>query len=300
MFDSPSPCFGLVTAYYQQVGSPSPAVIKERSRSETSRAETPRNAGRSFRQSLDLGLLLGIAILACVIASGVTFSGIRRIDFLQPAWLLFVVGGTCGVTLVTTPWAVLRQTLRRVVVFRRTTPAAGRNAILDELLACAKLRRKDGLLSLEPMAAQSGHPLLRDALALLVDQSDRNQLQATIEARIRLHERHGQADAMVLEVAAGFAPAVGLLGTVVGLMDALQHFTTAPAAAFGLGTAFASTLYGLALANLILLPAAFRIRATAAQRLELEEMILQGALGLLDGLHPSLLRERLLFYVKGR
>ena len=104
----------------------------------------------------------------------------------------------------------------------------------------------------------------------------------------------------MLEVAGGFAPTIGVLGTVVGLMEVLRQFTNLSSVALGIGTAFVSTFYGLALANFILLPAANRIRTNVAETFETEEMIIQGGLCLVDGTHPALLRERLNCFLRGK
>ena len=94
-------------------------------------------------------------------------------------------------------------------------------------------------------------------------------------------------------MAGGFAPAIGVIGTVVGLIDVLRQFSNMNSVALGIGTAFVSTMYGLALANLLLLPAAHRIRAMVAETFEMEEMIIEGGLCMIDGTHPSLVRDRL-------
>jgi chemotaxis protein MotA len=133
-----------------------------------------------------------------------------------------------------------------------------------------------------------------------VDAANRNEFQAAIETRIRLEERQGEAGAKALEIAGGFAPTIGVLGTVVGLIDVLRQFSSLTGVAGGIGTAFVSTIYGLALANLLLLPAAHRIRAHAAETFETEEMILEGGLCIFDGVHPTLMRGRLSAFLHGR
>ncbi len=236
-------------------------------------------------------MLAGILIALGATVIGIAFTGVKLSYFLQPAALFIVVGGTLGVTLITTPrLAFIHAALSARQLLQRP-PAAAREIILEEMLACARLRRKDGL-----MAIKSDHAsdvFLHEVLVLTIDLQDRNDFQSTVENKIRLHERQAEADAKVLEVAGSFAPTVGVLGTVVGLIDVLHQFSNTSAVAFGIGTAFVSTIYGLSLANLILLPAAYRIRANAAERFAVEEMILEGGLGLIDGMHPSLLRERL-------
>jgi chemotaxis protein MotA len=101
----------------------------------------------------------------------------------------------------------------------------------------------------------------------------------------------------VLEVAGGYAPTIGVMGTIVGLIDVLRQFASLQSVASGVGTAFVSTIYGLALANLVLLPTANRIRARVAEAFETNEMIMEGMLCIFDRTHPSLVQERLNFFL---
>ena len=105
------------------------------------------------------------------------------------------------------------------------------------------------------------------------------------------------AAAKVLEVAGGFAPTIGVMGTVVGLIDVLRQFSSLSTVASGVGAAFTSTFYGLALANIALLPVAHRIRAWTSETFDLQEMMTEGALCLFDGMHPRLIRQRLRSYL---
>jgi len=98
-----------------------------------------------------------------------------------------------------------------------------------------------------------------------MDTEGRTALQSALENKNTLCERQSEAAAKVLEIAGGFTPTMGVLGTVVGLIDVLRQFSGLSATAYGVGAAFTSTIYGLALANLLLLPAAQRIRARASE-----------------------------------
>jgi chemotaxis protein MotA len=115
-----------------------------------------------------------------------------------------------------------------------------------------------------------------------------------------MRERQGETDAKTLEVAGGFAPTIGVMGTVVGLIEVMRHFGNLQSVGFGIGTAFVSTIYGLAIANLLLLPAAHRIRARVAENFEIQELIIEGVLSLADNVHPALIRMRLSTYIRPR
>jgi chemotaxis protein MotA len=131
-----------------------------------------------------------------------------------------------------------------------------------------------------------------------MDVKERSELESALENHLRLKERQGEADAKILEVAGGFAPTIGVLGTVVGLINVLRQFSTPSAVASGVGTAFVSTIYGLALANLVMLPAAHRIRARVAEAFETQELVMEGVLCLYDKIHPSLVRQRLRCFLR--
>lgn len=156
------------------------------------------------------------------------------------------------------------------------------------------------MLGIEPMIERASDPFLQEALLLAMDVQQRSELQSALETKLRLRERQGEMDAKTLEVAGGFAPTIGVLGTVVGMVDVLRQFSNVSTIAYGVGTAFVSTLYGLGLANLVLLPAACRIRARVAEVFDLHEMIVEGVLCIFDGIHPTVVRERMQSYLRAK
>jgi chemotaxis protein MotA len=248
--------------------------------------------GKPGVSRLDLSMLAGIAIVVLAVFAGIMLTGVRLSYFLQPTGGLIVLGGTLGVTFVTTPRRALVHSARRAMGLIRAT-AVSREALIDEILSYIKVARPKGVLAIEGTIDQASDPFLKECLMLTLDIRERTELQAILDIKIRLRERQGEADAKTLEVAGGFAPTIGVIGTVVGLIDVLRQFSDLNAVAYGIGTAFVSTVYGLALANFILLPAAHRIRARVAESFEIHELIAEGSLCLFDRIHPSLVRERL-------
>lgn len=246
---------------------------------------------------LDRWMLAGIAIAVIATITGIAATGVRLTYFFQPTGVLIVVGGTLGVMILTTPRAALGHSAKRVAELFLTTPV-DRESLIEELVSHTRLARIKGLYALEPLAARAGNPFLAESLLMAMDVKERSELQSALENKLRLKERQGETDAKVLEVAGGFAPTIGVLGTVVGLIHVLREFSTPSAVAYGVGTAFVSTIYGLALANLVLLPAAHRIRARVAEAFETQEMIMEGVLCLFDRIHPSLVRQRLRSFLR--
>jgi chemotaxis protein MotA len=238
-------------------------------------------------------MLLGIGISVAALAAAIVLTGISARYFLQPASILIVAGGTLGVMLITTPLRTLLSTFRHSVSLFAVPASPGREEIIDEIVCHAQAVRVRGIPALEPGIVNVSDPFLRDAFLLALDVTSRQELQSALESKIRSFERQSETAARVLEVAGGLTPTLGVLGTVVGLIDVLRQFSVVTAAAAGVGAAFTSTFYGLALANIILLPVANRIRARAADTFDLQELMMEGALCLFDGLHPLQIRQRL-------
>ena len=236
--------------------------------------------------------MAGIAIAAMALAAGILATGVKPSYFFQPTGACIVLGGTLGVILITTPRSNLVFATRRVFTLLRT-PADDRAALLEELMSYVKLARSRGLLVIDPLTASASTAFLKESLEMCLDADDRAALPASLETKVRLRERHAESDARVLEIAGGFAPTIGVLGTVVGLIEVLRNFSDLTSVAAGIGAAFVSTIYGLGLANVVLLPAANRIRARAAEQFETDELIAEAVVCMSEGVHPTMVRERL-------
>jgi chemotaxis protein MotA len=248
------------------------------------------SAGRAKRA--DLGLVAGLLIAFGAVVTGLTWSGAGVRYFLQPAGIVIVLGGTLGALLLTTPIRTLAGALRGVRSLC-AAPVAERAALVEEIVAYARLLRRQGLLESETAIRGARNDFLRDGLLLALDVQRRSDLESALETALRLGDRQAEADARVFEVAGGYAPTIGIIGTVAGLIEVLRKFSNLEAVGYGIGTAFVSTIYGLVLANLVLLPLAQRIRARAGDNFQTQEMIAEGVLGIFDQIHPALLRLRL-------
>jgi chemotaxis protein MotA len=252
-----------------------------------------RRATRIARGGFDIGIVIGIAIALIAVAAGVAVTGVSARYFFQPTSVLIVVGGTVGVMLITTPHPALLLALQRTLNLFSMADGPDREELIEEIVTYARVYRIQGLLAMEPAIERVSHGFLREALNLALDAKEHKELRSALENKIRLGERQSEAAAKVLEVAGGLTPTLGVLGTVVGLIDVLRQFSSLSLVAAGVGAAFTSTFYGLALANIVLLPAAHRIRARGAEIFDLQEMMMEGALCLFDGIHPRLVRQRL-------
>lgn len=272
----------------------SASAVTEAQRETTRDRETEL----THHRHLDTGLLVGIAVACAALTAGIAATGIGPAYFFQKTAALIVLGGTLGILFITTPRSVLLHALERVPGLISMTEGPTRQQLVEEIVGYARHLSGKGLLAIEAEIERATDPFLREALLLALDVRSRSELQSALESKIRLGERQSEIDAKVFEVAGSFAPTVGVLGTVVGLIDVLHQFTSLSAVAYGIGAAFTSTIYGLALANLLLLPVAHRIRSRAVETFDVREMMSEGALCLFDGVHPRLVRQRLQAFLR--
>lgn len=213
-------------------------------------------------------------------------------DIAQATAAMIVLGGTFGAVLVTTPLPVVLRAFRRLgnLFFYFSPP---RPAVIDSLVVFATKARKNGIVSLETETDAIPDPFLRKALNLAVDGTDLQELRKMMEIDIALAEEANEAEARVWESAGGYAPTIGILGAVMGLIQVMKHLDDIKEVGHGIAVAFVATVYGVGSANVFFLPAANKLRARLREAVVLKEMALEGVAAIVEGLNPTLIRLRL-------
>jgi chemotaxis protein MotA len=243
----------------------------------------------------DIATLAGLLLAFGGILGGLVLEGGKLAQILQPTAAMIVLGGTIGATMVTTPLSVFLGAARRLMsVFLDRGEAP--HATIETLIGYATKARKNGIVSLEKDAETIEDPFLRKALNLAVDGTDLQEIRNMMELEIRLEEQRVEAEAKVFEAAGGYAPTIGIIGAVLGLIQVMQHLENIEEVGKGIAVAFVATIYGVGIANVFFLPVANKIKSRAGGSLHLKEMILEGVIGIVEGLNPKLIRTKLEAY----
>jgi len=243
----------------------------------------------------DFATFAGIGLALAGILGGLVLERGNLQDVVQTTAFLIVMGGTLGAVLVTTPLAVVWRAVRAMGgVFLERTSA--RPAMMEALIQFATKARKNGIVSLEMEAAAVPDPFLRKALNLAVDGTDLQELRKMMETDISLGEQSGEAEAKVWEAAGGYAPTIGIIGAILGLIQVMKHLEDIKEVGHGIAVAFVATVYGVGFANVLFLPAANKLRARIREATLTREMILEGVMGIVEGLNPTLMRLKLEAY----
>ncbi|HSY23377.1 MAG TPA: flagellar motor protein [Polyangiaceae bacterium] len=245
---------------------------------------------------MDFGALIGIAIALGCIIGGNAMEGGHFASMLGLSAAIIVIGGTIGAIVVQFPFATVGGAVGAVGrLFKK--PAVDGAKLVDEIVDYANRARRDGILALESVAAKASHPFLSKALMMAIDGSDSTSLRSTMEITIGQKEEHGEDAAKVLEAGGGYAPTVGIIGAVLGLIHVMSNLSDIAAVGEGIAAAFVATIYGVAIANLIFLPMAGRIKMQVRDEVQIMEMMLTGVLAIQEGTNPKLVRERLSEFV---
>jgi chemotaxis protein MotA len=238
------------------------------------------------------GLLLGAAVVA---GAHVSMNGNLRM-LLHPEAFTIVFGGTAAAILVSYPGAALRGALAGVIDLWRLDPAPV-DTLLPTFLNYARKARRQGLPAVEREIAGIGDPFLARALSLSVSGLSPAVVRDALEVEDRVIAERDEQRAQVFEAAGGYAPTLGIVGAVLGLMRVMQHFASPAEMGAGIAAAFVATVFGLAAANLVFLPLATRLRARARVDALRRELVIEGVLALRDGASPGVLEERLAGYL---
>ena len=214
---------------------------------------------------------------------------------MQATAALIVLGGTFGAVLVTTPLPVVLRGFKalRGVFFEQANSAA---ATIDEIIGYAAKARKNGIVSLERETESVSDPFLKKALNLAVDGTDLQEMRKMMELDIAMAEQASEAEAKVWEAAGGYSPTIGIIGAVLGLIQVMKKLDDIKEVGSGIAVAFVATVYGVAAANILFLPAAAKLKARARDALLLNELMLEGVIGIVEGLNPTLIRLKLEAY----
>jgi chemotaxis protein MotA len=240
--------------------------------------------------AIGIGAAFGSLLLSSMM------DGTSPASFINIPALMIILGGTFGVTLASVGMPSMKRvpSLYKLVFSAEPPDMRGQ---LDQLVSLADKARREGLLALDAMLGEIEDPFTRSALQLVVDGTDPEMVHAILEAEVDGMAARHEASAAPFEKAGGFAPTMGIIGTVLGLVHVLQNLAAPAALGPSISAAFIATLMGVGSANVIFLPVANRLKAISAEEMELRTMTLEGILSIQAGDNPRLVAEKLMSYL---
>jgi chemotaxis protein MotA len=244
---------------------------------------------------MDLATLIGIVLSFGLVIGGI-MSGSSIMLFVDLPSMLIVVGGMLGASMVQHP---LGNILGVAGVVKHTlfTNLESPADIIAKFMDYANRARREGILSLEPLIKEIDDFYLKKGLQLTVDGLEPQTIQEIMETEIQYLEERHDTGAAILNTFGSFAPAMGMIGTVIGLVQMLQTMSDPASIGPAMAVALITTFYGAVMANLVFIPMAGKLKTRSKEEVLLKEMILGGILAISKGENPRIIEEKLNSYL---
>ena len=242
--------------------------------------------------------MFGLVLALAAVAVAQWWHGGSLLTLLDGPAFVIVVGGTWGAVILQTPRKYMLAALAqaRWMLF---PPQRDLVQQAERLQAWAQFARQQGLLALENQAEEESDPFTRQGLTMIVDGVSIEDIRRLLEADIDIEQERNEHAARVFEAMGGYSPTIGIIGAVIGLIQAMFHLEEPGTLGAGIAIAFVATIYGVGFANLLYLPIANRLRAFHYHYGLYQEMTLEGLLAIAHGENGQQVERRLRAYLKG-
>jgi chemotaxis protein MotA len=246
--------------------------------------------------SVDKSSVAGITLAVGGILAGLLLEGGNLRQILQPTAAIIVFGGTLGAVMLQFPLPVVLLAFRWLgAVF--LTPKQIPQESIRRLVQYAQKARREGIVSLDADLAEIEDPFVRKSLMLAVDGTEPQELRKIMELELDNQAEYQELVPQVFESAGGFAPTIGIIGAVLGLIQVMQHLDKIDEVGRGIAVAFVATIYGVGSANLFYLPIAGKMKLRIREEQIAREMTLEGVASILEGMNPRMLEIKLLGFL---
>jgi len=240
---------------------------------------------------VDITTIVGIVLGVVVIALAMFIGGDIGIFISVPA-ILITIGGTVAATLIHFKAGQITGVVG-VLKNAFADPKLNSSELIVAIVRLAERARKEGLLSLEEDLAEMGDPFLSRGMQLVIDGADPELVKEIMETEIAyVSERHSVGKS-IIDAMAAYAPAFGMLGTLIGLVQMLRRLNDPSKIGPGMAIALLTTLYGLLIAYLLLIPLAGKLNVKNAEEVLRKQLILEGILAIQAGHNPRMIEEKL-------
>ena len=245
---------------------------------------------------MDKSSWFGVLLAMGGIIAGLLLEGGNLRQVVQPTAAMIVFGGTIGAVMLQFPIGVIFAAVRRLgSVF--VTPKTMAESTITRLVQYAQKARKEGIVSLDADLKTIQEPFLRKSLMLAVDGTEPDELRKMMELELENQAEYEERVPQVFESAGGFAPTIGIIGAVLGLIQVMQHLDKIDEVGRGIAVAFVATIYGVGSANLLYLPVAGKMRLRIREEQITREITLEGVASILEGMNPRMLETKLLGFL---
>lgn len=246
---------------------------------------------------MDWGSLAGIALALIGILFGQSLEGGQFDSLLQPAAFFIVFFGTIGAVLLQTKpkYFIMGVTMSKRIL---RPPVDDRKSLARRANAWSVAVRKYGVVGLDRFMNQETEPFITKGLQLVIDGTDPEKIREVCAIDMHFYEQQQRNALKIWDAAGGYAPTIGILGAVIGLIHVMENLSDPTLLGGGIAVAFVATIYGVALANLLFLPIAGKLKSHLQHEMMRREMLLNAWVSIVKGDNPKIVEERLEAYLR--
>ena len=240
--------------------------------------------------------LIGLTLGVSAIVLGQMMEGGHISSLLQPTAFFIVIGGTLGAVMLQSPFPVFLGGVRMAkwIFF---PPPMEHKRLIQQVSNWSQIARREGLLALDDQVPRVTDPFIQKGLQMLVDGVDPARLREVLETEIDVWEHRLKQHAKVWESAGGYAPTIGILGAVMGLIHVMENLSDPSRLGAGIAVAFVATIYGVGSANLLFLPVAKKLMVHINSLVVQRDMLVDGLIGIASGDNPRIIERRMQGYI---
>ena len=241
---------------------------------------------------MDKATLIGLVLGFTAIIGGQVLEGGSLHSIIQFTAFIIVFGGTFGAVFLSYPFRDVLGAFRGVKNVIKE-PSQDAQKIINQIIEYGNKARREGILSLEKEIKNVNNPFLAKALTMAVDGIEPHVIREAMEAELGFMNEYGKVNSKVFKSAGGYAPTIGILGAVMGLIHVMENLSDPSKLGAGIAVAFVATVYGVGSANLLFLPISTKMEVRNRHEMIINEMILEGVIALSTGENPRLIEEKL-------
>lgn len=247
---------------------------------------------------MDTATLVGLILGFSAIVGGQVLEGGHVQSILQPTAAVIVFAGTLGAVCISFPLKNVIGAFRAVGDILRE-PTRDPRALIKQINVYANKARREGILALEKELHSVKDPFLRKAIMLAIDGVEPKLIRETMETDLQYLDEYGSFNSQIFESAGGYAPTIGILGAVLGLIHVMENLNDPSMLGTGIAVAFVATVYGVGSANLVFLPIGNKLKLRHRHEMIIKEMILEGMVAVSIGENPRLIEDKLKSFLSG-
>lgn len=246
---------------------------------------------------IDFLTIFGLIVGVTAILLGQQLEGGKIETLINGPAALIVIGGTLGAVMLQSPMMVFVRAIK-MLWWTISTPQFDSEAVIQKIIKWSNIARREGLLGLENLEDAEKDPFSKKGLQLLIDGSEPEAIRSIMEVDIHTREHFDIQAARVFESMGGYSPTIGIIGAVLGLIQVMGNLSDPSKLGGGIAVAFVATIYGVALANLVLLPIANKLKSIVHSDAHYNEMIVEGLVSIAEGENPRNIETKLFGFLR--